>query len=138
VRATVAVLTQNLYSAYALLGKPFNYGPAEFKEDFVKSENEKLQPFTSGGILRHLLRNELIKGNKMKKMDGGLESVPQGMKYMEEGKVSRPLWSATHLLARSSQSRSRPRSCTTSSESGTRQTQSRRRCSCRHQAWARQ
>jgi hypothetical protein len=126
-----------LYSAYALLGKPFNYGPAEFKEDFVKSENEKLQPFTSGGILRHLLRSELIKGNKMKKMDGGLESVPQGMKYMEEGKAS-PLWSARPLLARSRCSRSRPRSCTTSSESGTRQTQSRGRCSCRHQAWARQ
>jgi len=131
------VLTQVLRSAYALLGKPFNYGPAEFKEDFVKSENKKLQPFTSGGILRHLLRNELIKGNKMKKMDGGLESVPQGMKYMEEGKVS-PLWSARPLLARSRYSRSRPRSCTTSSELGTRQIQSRRRCSCRHQAWARQ
>jgi len=74
--------------AYSLNGRPYSYGKAVYDEATVKSENEKIQPFTTGGIIRHMYKHGLLKGNNIKKMDGGLAGTIEGMEYLQDGKVS--------------------------------------------------
>ncbi|CEH18277.1 Zinc-binding oxidoreductase [Ceraceosorus bombacis] len=73
---------------YSVLGHPFAYGKATYDEATVSAENAKMQAFTSQGIFRHLFASGLLRGNVIKHMDGGLSGIPQGFKYMQEGKVS--------------------------------------------------
>ena len=70
------------------MGKPYTYGKAVYDEATVQAENAAIQPFTTGGLLRHMFAHKLIVGNNIKKMDGGLAGTIEGMKYLQEGKVS--------------------------------------------------
>lgn len=70
------------------MGNAYSYGKAEYDEATVKAENEKIQPFTTGGILRHLFAHKLLQGPNVKKQQGGLAGTIEGMKYLQEGKVS--------------------------------------------------
>lgn len=86
-------------SVYAVLGHPFAYGNATFDDATVSEENAKLQPFTTQGIFRHLFASGLLRGNVIKHMQGGLAGIPQGLKYMQEGKVRAPASQMSRLLS---------------------------------------
>ena len=76
--------------AYTALGRKFNYGPAVFDEERVTADSNKMKEWLNGdqGHFYTLFKQGLLKGNKIKEMEGGLEGIPEGMKYMQEGKVS--------------------------------------------------
>ncbi len=40
------------------------------------------------GHFYSLLQRGILRGNKIKKMDGGLDSINEGLKYLQDGKVS--------------------------------------------------
>lgn len=40
------------------------------------------------GLFYHLLSNKLISGNRIKTLEGGLGGIIDGLKLLEEGKVS--------------------------------------------------
>lgn len=56
----------------------------------VEKDREWMLQFTSGdkGLFYHLFENKLISGNRIKNLEGGLEGVIEGLKQLEEGKVS--------------------------------------------------
>jgi len=85
------------YSIYTCLGHPFNYGKAEFSKELVETDRKWMLQFTNGdqGLFYHLLNNKLISGNRIKPLDGGLGGVIEGLKLLEEGKVSH---SQLHLI----------------------------------------
>lgn len=77
--------------AYTLLGRHFSFGkwvpgtPEEMQRD-----HEWFQPWAAGeqSILHNLLKQRLLKGNRIKKMEGGLNGIEEGMNLLQSGKVS--------------------------------------------------
>lgn len=78
------------FSIYTSLGHPFNYGKAEFGKDLVDTDRKWMLQFANGdqGLFYHLLENKLINENRIKSNEGGLAGVIEGLKLLEEGKVS--------------------------------------------------
>ncbi|EPQ30442.1 uncharacterized protein PFL1_01968 [Pseudozyma flocculosa PF-1] len=76
--------------AYTCLGRPFTYGKAEFGQDIVDKDSAFIKQWLNGdqGLFHHLFKNKRITGNKIKHMEGGLHAVTEGLKYLQEGKVS--------------------------------------------------
>lgn len=75
---------------YTALGRPFSYGKAEFPQEKVDTDSAFLKQWLNGdqGHLYTLLKQGLVKGNKIKSMSGGLKGVPEGLQYLQDGKVS--------------------------------------------------
>lgn len=75
---------------YTALGRTFAYGRTEFGAEQVAADSAKMKEWLNGdqGIYYHLFKNGLIKGNRIKHMDGGIQSITEGFKYMQDGKVS--------------------------------------------------
>ncbi len=76
--------------AYTALGRPFNYGKAVFDEERVSADSALMKEWLNGdqGHFYTLLQKGLVHGNRIKEMPGGLEKIPEGMQYMQDGKVS--------------------------------------------------
>ncbi|KAN0064811.1 Zinc-binding oxidoreductase alcohol dehydrogenase [Thecaphora frezii] len=76
--------------AYTCLGRPFSYGKAEFGKEIVEKDSAFIKKWLNGdqGVFYHLFKNKLISGNKIKHLEGGLRAIPEGLKYLQEGKVS--------------------------------------------------
>lgn len=76
---------------YTFLGREFTFGKwPKHHESELKQDNAFVKPWTAGNdsILHNLMLKGLVRGNKIKKMDGGLEQIEGGMKLQQEGKVS--------------------------------------------------
>lgn len=76
--------------AYTALGRPFNYGRAVYDEDRVTADSALMKEWLNGdeGHFYHLFQKGLLRGNRIKEMSGGLEGIPEGLKYVQEGKAS--------------------------------------------------
>lgn len=76
--------------AYTALGRPFNYGKAIFDEQRVTADSTLMKEWLNGdqGHFYTLLQKGLVRGNRIKEMPGGLEKVTEGLKYLQDGKVS--------------------------------------------------
>lgn len=76
--------------AYTALGRPFNYGKAVFDEAQVTKDSNFMKQWLNGdqGHFYKLLQKGLLRGNRVKEMSGGLEGIPEGLKYVQEGKAS--------------------------------------------------
>ncbi|EST05610.1 Alcohol dehydrogenase, C-terminal [Kalmanozyma brasiliensis GHG001] len=76
--------------AYTALGRPFNYGKAVYDQATVEADSKKMQEWLNGdkGHFYTLFKQGLLKGNRTKEMQGGLEGINEGMKYLQEGKAS--------------------------------------------------
>ncbi|ETS64856.1 hypothetical protein PaG_00825 [Moesziomyces aphidis] len=77
--------------AYTALGRPFTYGKAAvFDQDRVSADAALMKEWLNGdkGHFYSLLQRGILRGNKIKKMDGGLDSINEGLKYLQDGKVS--------------------------------------------------
>ena len=76
--------------AYTALGRPFTYGKTTFGEEQVTADSNKMKEWLNGdkGHFYTLLQKGLVRGNKIKEMSGGLSGIPEGLKYLQDGKVS--------------------------------------------------
>lgn len=76
--------------AYTALGRPFNYGKAEFDKERVTADSNKMKEWLNGdkGHFYTLFKQGLLRGNRIKEMQGGLQGIPEGLKYLQDGKVS--------------------------------------------------
>ncbi|SPO25308.1 related to toxD gene [Ustilago trichophora] len=76
--------------AYTALGRPFSYGKAVYDHQRVTADSNLMKQWLNGdqGLFYTLFKNGLVRGNKIKQMSGGLEAIPQGLKYLQDGKVS--------------------------------------------------
>lgn len=75
---------------YSFLGREFKFGGfGKFSPEQLKSDHAFLASWVAGegSIVNNLMEKHLIKGNKIKVMSGGLDAIPEGMKFLEEGKV---------------------------------------------------
>ncbi|GAC94107.1 potential zinc-binding dehydrogenase [Pseudozyma hubeiensis SY62] len=75
---------------YTALGHPFNYGRATYDEDRVTADSNLMKEWLNGtqGHFYTLFKQGLLRGNRVKEMSGGLEGIPEGFKYLQEGKAS--------------------------------------------------
>lgn len=75
---------------YTALGRPFSYGRAVYDQDRVTADSELMKEWLNGnqGHFYHLFKQGLLRGNRIKEMPGGLEGIPEGLKYVQEGKAS--------------------------------------------------
>ncbi|KDN52641.1 GroES-like protein [Tilletiaria anomala UBC 951] len=75
---------------YSSLGDEFSYGKRVYDRAEVATDFEWMKLWLDGdkGLLHHLFAKGLLKSNKIKHMDGGIQSIHEGMKYMRESKVS--------------------------------------------------
>ncbi|PWZ02354.1 GroES-like protein [Testicularia cyperi] len=75
---------------YTALGHPFSYGKAEFPQSVVEADAKSMAEWLNGdaGHFHTLFSKGLITGNKIKKMDGGIEKITEGLQYLQDGKVS--------------------------------------------------
>lgn len=76
--------------AYTALGRPFSYGKAVFDQERVTADSNLIKEWLNGdqGLFHTLFQRGLVRGNKIKEMSGGLEAIPEGLKYLQDGKVS--------------------------------------------------
>ncbi|SJX62786.1 related to toxD gene [Sporisorium reilianum f. sp. reilianum] len=76
--------------AYTALGRPFNYGRAVYDEQRVTADKELMKEWLNGdqGLFYQLFQKGLLRGNRIKEMSGGLDTIPEGLKYVQEGKAS--------------------------------------------------
>ncbi|KAJ9479196.1 putative zinc-binding dehydrogenase [Pseudozyma hubeiensis] len=76
--------------AYTALGRPFNYGRATYDQDRVTADSNLMKEWLNGtqGHFYTLFKQGLLRGNRVKEMSGGLEGIPEGLKYLQEGKAS--------------------------------------------------
>lgn len=76
-------------SIYTCLGHPFNYGKAAFDKKAVETDRAWMLQFTTGdqGLFYHLLDSNVVQGNRIKTLPGGLAGIIDGLKLLEEGKV---------------------------------------------------
>ncbi|SNX84284.1 related to toxD gene [Melanopsichium pennsylvanicum] len=76
--------------AYTALGRPFNYGKAVYDQERVSADSTLMKQWLNGdkGHFYTLFKQGLVKGNRIKEMHGGLEAIADGLKYLQEGKVS--------------------------------------------------
>lgn len=76
---------------YTFLGREFKFpGFGKFPQDLLDRDHAFIAPWVAGegSIVNNLMAKRLIKGNKIKRQSGGLDKIPEGMKLLEEGKVS--------------------------------------------------
>ena len=76
--------------AYTALGRPFKYGRAEYDETRVTADKNLMKEWLNGdqGHFYKLLKKGLLRGNRIKPMQGGLDKIPEGLRYVQEGKAS--------------------------------------------------
>lgn len=76
--------------AYTALGRPFNYGRATYDQDRVTADANLMKEWLNGkqGHFYQLFQQGLLRGNRVKEMPAGLQGIPEGMKYLQDGKVS--------------------------------------------------
>ncbi|TKY85689.1 hypothetical protein EX895_005229 [Sporisorium graminicola] len=76
--------------AYTALGRPFTYGKAVYDQDRVSADSNLMKEWLNGkeGHFYKLFQKGLLRGNRIKEMSGGLEKIPEGLKYVQEGKAS--------------------------------------------------
>lgn len=76
---------------YTFLGRPdFKFGNLfQFNEEGVRKDNEWIKPWVAGhdSIIHNLFARGLLRGNKIKHLDGGIEKITEGMAYLQEGKA---------------------------------------------------
>ncbi|KAJ1029198.1 hypothetical protein NDA18_002825 [Ustilago nuda] len=76
--------------AYTALGRPFSYGKAVFDEQCVTADSNLMKEWLNGdhGHFYTLFSKALVRGNRIKEMSGGLNRITEGLKYLQDGKVS--------------------------------------------------
>ena len=74
---------------FGIVVKPF-MDRYTYDQDRVSADAALMKEWLNGdkGHFYSLLKRGILRGNKIKKMDGGLDSIPEGLKYLQDGKVS--------------------------------------------------
>lgn len=83
-------VTIDVVLLYTIFGKAFKAWGIDFNQARCDKDHDEIIPWLDGdkGLLHALFKNGLIKGNRIKHMDGGLHSVNEGLKYLQDGKAS--------------------------------------------------
>lgn len=76
---------------YTYLGRDdFQFGKLfHFTPESVKADHEYIKPWVAGrdSIIHNLFAKDLLRGNKIKHMDGGIDKITEGMAYLQQGKA---------------------------------------------------
>lgn len=87
IRPDVEFITSLVYTT---LGRELKFGGWPVTKEDLVQDKKFIQPWVAGqdSIVHNLMAKKLVRGNKIKKMDGGIDSIEKGMDFQQSGQVS--------------------------------------------------